>query len=158
MSYKDKRVKLESKGDLVEVKEGARCESEADALRETEAGAGWTNKARRLGDFSVAGERERGVRERAGGAGRARTLAGGPLRRLGVCALALQARMPSHMRPAAAHLPARRPLLLLLQMRLASPSPSRLWRSPRARSTCRVRARQAALLAAPRLARAATRL
>ena len=56
MSYKDKRVKLESKGDLVEVKEGARCESEADALRETEAGAGWTNKARRLGDFSVAGE------------------------------------------------------------------------------------------------------
>lgn len=56
ISFKDKRVQLQSKEDLVAIKEEARCDSEADALKETEAGAGWSNKQRRLGDFSVADE------------------------------------------------------------------------------------------------------
>ncbi|EFN59321.1 hypothetical protein CHLNCDRAFT_137706 [Chlorella variabilis] len=56
ISYKDKRVKLESKEDRLVVKEDVVCEGEQEALKETEAGSGWSNKLRRLGDFSVCDE------------------------------------------------------------------------------------------------------
>jgi hypothetical protein len=45
VSYKDKRVKLESKADLLVVKEEARCDSEADALKEASISARFEAKA-----------------------------------------------------------------------------------------------------------------
>lgn len=60
VSYKAKAVKLESKDDLVEVKELARCETEAQALGETAPPPGAASagplRARRLGDFSLCSE------------------------------------------------------------------------------------------------------
>lgn len=42
ISYKDKAVRLESKGDLLEVKEAAAAESEVEALKEVRtAGGTW---------------------------------------------------------------------------------------------------------------------
>ncbi|PSC75867.1 DNA (cytosine-5)-methyltransferase 1-like [Micractinium conductrix] len=57
VSYKDQKGALrETKADMVAVKEEARCDSEKDALKETENGGAWSDKQRRLGDFSVVDE------------------------------------------------------------------------------------------------------
>ena len=46
LSFKDKASGRQSKDDLVAVKEEVRCDGEKDALKETEGGAGWSNKVR----------------------------------------------------------------------------------------------------------------
>ena len=59
VSYKAKAVKLESKADLVEVKEVPRCESEAEALGQTVPPPGAPappGRPRRLGDFALFNE------------------------------------------------------------------------------------------------------